>query len=233
MASSFDSTLASLGINRTGSAAPPNVQSASQLDQLTSTDFIKLLTAQMQNQDPTAPVDATQQLSQLAQFSTVSGISDVNTTLKAIQDQLTASSGKSSASDAVSYVGHNVLVPGDTAFPRTSGGLSGAIELGDDATDVRVSIQDANGQVLKTDSLGAQSKDTVNFDWDGSTDSGADAGPGPFKITVTANNNGKTVDAQSLVWAPVSSVSLPATGAPILSLPGLGQLPVTDVRQVG
>lgn len=233
MASSFDTTLASLGINRTGSAATAQAQPASKLDTLTSSDFIKLLTAQLQNQDPTSPVDATQQLSQLAQFSTVSGISDVNTTLKSIQDQLTASSSKSSTSDALSYVGHNVLVPGDTAYPRTSGGLSGAVELAGDATDVRVTIESTDGQVLRTQSLGAQSKGTVNFDWDGLTNDGTDAGAGPFKLVVTANNSGSAVDAQPLVWAPVNSVSLPATGAPILSLPGLGQVPTTDVRQIG
>ncbi|MGL4312815.1 MAG: flagellar hook assembly protein FlgD, partial [Sphingomonas sp.] len=95
MASNFDTTLASLGITRSNAA--PTVRSASNADALTSTDFIKLLTAQLQNQDPTQPVDATQQLSQLAQFSQVSGISEINTTLKAIQDQL--STKTTSASD--------------------------------------------------------------------------------------------------------------------------------------
>lgn len=231
MASSFDATLASLGINRTNSGA--QVQSATQADSLSTADFIKLLTAQLQNQDPTAPVDATQQMTQLAQFSTVSGINDVNTTLKAIQDQLASTGSKTSTSDALAYVGKNVLVPGDTAYPLTTGGLSGAIELGADATDVRVSIETQDGAVIKNQSLGAQSKGTVNFNWDGSTDNGAVAGDGPFKIVVSASNNGKTVDSQPLVWVPVSSVSVPSTGAPILSLPGIGQVDATDVREVG
>ncbi len=231
MATSFDSTLASLGINRTNAA--PKVQSASATDNLTSTDFIKLLTAQLNNQDPTAPVDATQQLTQLAQFSQVTGISEINTTLKAIQDQLSAKGSTTSPADALSYVGHNVLVPGDTAYPRTSGGLAGAIELQGDASDVNVAVESADGQVLKSIALGPQSAGTVNFDWNGLTNAGADAGSGPFKIVVTANNAGKAVAAQSLVWAPVSSVSLPATGAPVLSLPGLGHVAATDVREVG
>jgi flagellar basal-body rod modification protein FlgD len=231
MASSFDSTLASLGINRSNAA--PQVQSASKLDTLTSTDFIKLLTAQLNNQDPTNPVDATQQLSQLAQFSTVTGISEMNTTLQAIKDQLSAKSSTTSAADALSYVGHNVLVPGDTAYPRTSGGIAGAVELGGDASDVRVTIESADGQVLKTMALGAHTQGTVNFDWNGLTDAGTDAGSGPFKVIATANADGKSVTTQPLVWAPVSSVSMPATGAPVLSLPGLGQVSTTDVRQVG
>lgn len=231
MASAFDTTLANLGINRTNQG--PQVKTAAQLDTLTANDFLTLLTAQLKNQDPTAPVDSTQQLTQLAQFSQVTGISEINSTLKAIQDQLSGNASKTSTADALSYVGHNVLVPGETAYPRTTGGIAGAIELGGDATDVRVSISTQDGQVLKTQSLGAHAKGTVNFDWDGSTDSGTAAGAGPFRVTVTAQNAGKAVSAQSLVWAPVNSVSLPANGSPVLSLPGLGQVSTTDVREVG
>lgn len=229
MASTFDSTLAGLGISRTN--AGPTVQKASNADALTSSDFIKLLTAQLQNQDPTSPVDATQQLTQLAQFSQVSGISEINTTLKSIQDQLSAKT--TNASDALSYAGRNVLVPGSTAFPRTTGGLAGAVELGGDASNVRISIEGQNGAILKTISLGAQNAGTVNYDWEGLTDSGADAGTGPFKVVVNANNGTTPVTAQSLVWAPVTSVSIPATGAAVLTLPGIGKVPTTDVREVG
>ena len=227
MATSFDSTLQNLGISRTNSGA--QVKTAAQADTLTQNDFLKLLTAQLKNQDPTDPVDATQQLTQLAQFSSVAGISEINSTLKAIQDKL----GAGSTSDALSYVGHNVLAPGDTAYPRTDGGLTGAVELGGDATDVRISIQGPNGDILQTLSLGAQPKGTVNFDWDGKTAKGEDAGPGPFKITATANNGSASVATTPLVWAPVTSVSLPASGPPILTVPGIGQISTTQVRQVG
>ena len=227
MATSFDSTLSSLGIGRTTTSA--KVKTSAQADQLTQNDFLKLLTAQLKNQDPTAPVDATQQLSQLAQFSSVAGISEINTTLKAIQDKLSGGS----TSDALSYVGHNVLTPGTTAYPHTDGGLSGAVELAGDASDVKVSITGPNGAVLKTLSLGAQAKGSVTFDWDGSTNNGEPAGAGPFKVSAVANNNGASVGTTPLVWAPVSSVSIPAKGAPILTLPGIGQVPTTQVRQIG
>lgn len=225
MASNFDSTLASLGIGRTNSG--PKVTTAAKADALTQNDFLKLLTAQLKNQDPTEPVDATQQLTQLAQFSSVAGISEMNTTLKSIQEKL----GAISPNDALAYAGRTVLVEGSTAYPRTGGGLDGAVELAGDASDVRVSIQSPTGAILRTLSLGNQPQGVARFDWDGRTDSGEPAGDGPFKIFTVANNKGAPVGATPLVWAPVSSVSLPTTGSPVLTLPGIGQVPIAKVRE--
>lgn len=227
MATSFDTALQNLGIGRTTTG--PTVKTASQADQLSQNDFLKLLTAQLRNQDPTEPVDATQQLTQLAQFSTVSGITEMNTTLKSIQDKL----GATSTSDALAYVGRNVLTDGTTAYPRQSGGIAGGVELASKASDVRVSIQSPSGAVLKTLSLGAQPAGLVSFDWDGTTDNGDPAGDGPYTINVSANNGGTSVRSTPLVWAPVTAVSLPGGGAPVLTVPGIGQVAASRVRQVG
>ncbi|MEO5865752.1 MAG: flagellar hook assembly protein FlgD [Sphingomonas sp.] len=230
MASSYETTLASLGIPtttsaKTAAAAATNASPGT----LGQADFLKLMTAQLQNQDPFSPVDNTQMVAQMAQFSSLSGISQMNTTLQAISDKL----GATSTSDALAYVGHNVLTEGATAYPRTSGGIAGAVELDGAATGVKVSIQDANGQVLKTLSLGAQPQGTVNYDWDGTTDAGTAAGPGPYHVVVAAQEDGKTVASRGLVWAPVESVSMPSSGSPVLSVSGVGQIPTSAVRQIG
>ncbi|WP_298668526.1 flagellar hook capping FlgD N-terminal domain-containing protein [uncultured Sphingomonas sp.] len=226
-ASTFDSTLTSLGINRTTGAAATG-KTTGGATTLGQNDFLKLMTAQMQNQDPFAPVDNTQMVAQMAQFSSLAGISDMSTTLKAISDKL----GATTTADAVSYIGKTVLVPGGTAYGRTSGGLTGGVELSGDATNVNVTIADQNGQVLKTMKLGAHAKGTALYDWDGKTDQGADAGTGPFTVTVTAQNSGVTVPATGLVWAPVQSVSI-ASGKAMLSLPGIGDVDASTVRQIG
>ena len=226
MASSCDSTLSNLGITRATTAA--TTTTASNSTTLNQSDFLKLMTAQMQNQDPFNPVDNTQMVAQMAQFSSLAGISEMSSTMKSIAEKLNATS----ASDAMGYVGKTVLTAGDTAYGRTSGGLAGGIELAAAASNVNVTITDANGGVLKTMSLGSADKGTVNYDWDGKTATGEDAGTGPFKVIVNAQNNGTTVASQNLVWAPVQSVST-TTGAAILTLPGLGEVPVTAVRQIG
>lgn len=226
--STFDTTLAGLGIGRTGNSTPA-VSTAAASQSLGQADFLKLMTAQLQNQDPFAPVDNTQMVAQMAQFSSLSGITEMNSTLKAISDKL----GATSANDALAYVGKTVLTEGDVAFGRTDGGIAGAVELDSDATDLKVSIQDANGNVLKTLNLGASTKGTTSFDWDGKTDAGADAGAGPFKIVATASASGKAVTSRTLVWAPVTSVSNPGSGTPILNVAGVGPVDLSAIRQIG
>ena len=226
MASTFDSTLTSLGINATTTAKANAPKTSSTLG---TGDFLKLMTAQLNNQDPFSPVDNTQMVAQLAQISSTSGIADMGTTLKAIQDKL----GATTPSDALAYVGRTVLTEGSTAYGRAAGGLAGAVELDKDATKVTVSIKDANGQTLNTLSLGAQKAGTATYDWDGKTADGAEAGTGPFTVSVNAANGGDSVTARNLVWAPVAAVSLPASGTPMLTLPGIGQVAASAVRQVG
>jgi flagellar basal-body rod modification protein FlgD len=226
MASSFDSTIANLGISSTanGAAKTATTKSAS----LGQADFLKLMTAQMKNQDPFDPVDNTQMVAQMAQFSSLAGITEMGSTLKAIADKL----GATSMQDAVSYVGRTVLTAGDTAYGRSAGGIAGAVELGADASQVSVSISDANGQLLHTADLGAQKAGTISYDWDGKDLAGADAGSGPFTVQISATDGAQPVAATGLVWAPVTSVST-TSGAAVLTLPGIGEVPAAAVRQIG
>ncbi|WP_242096639.1 MULTISPECIES: flagellar hook capping FlgD N-terminal domain-containing protein [unclassified Sphingomonas] len=224
------STLSSLGIATTASAAATAGAAANKTSQtLDQSDFLTLMTAQLKNQDPFNPVDNTQMIAQMAQMSSVTGISQMNTTLTGIATKL----GATSATDAMNYVGKTVLTEGSTAYGRTAGGIAGAVELDGAATNVDVTIADAKGNVLKTVSLGAQSAGTATYDWDGTTDAGASAGTGPFKVTVAADDNGTTVTSRSLVWAPVESVSLPSSGDPTLTATGIGTVKLSAIRSVG
>lgn len=226
----MDSTLDSLGITRAGGATTGTTAAASaKKTTLGQADFLKLLTAQLKNQDPFAPMDNTQMVAQMAQFSSVAGISEMNTTLTSLSNKL---SGTTPAA-AINYVGKTVLTQGTTAYGRTSGGLAGQVELDAAASDVTVTISDASGGVVKSLSLGAQKAGTASYDWDGKTADGKSAGSGPFTISVSANNGNAAVVSRSLVWAPVQSVSLPSTGSPVLTVAGLGQVQLSAVRAVG
>lgn len=226
-ATAFDTTLKNLGIARTGNIAGPVVKTKAQADTLTAKDFLTLLTAQLKNQDPTSPSDPTQQLSQLAQFSQVTATQEMNATLTSIADRLSGGS----TSDALAYVGRSVLTAGNKAFPREDGTMQGAVELAGDTTNTRVAIEAPNGELLKVINLGAQKQGTIDWNWDGKTLNGNAAPAGPYKVTVTANNNAKLVSATGLVWAPVSSVSLPKGGTPKLFVEGLGDVAPSAIRK--
>ncbi|GAA0725961.1 flagellar hook assembly protein FlgD [Sphingomonas japonica] len=225
MATSFDTTLSNLGIGRTTESQAPVGNAKTTLGQ---DDFLALMTAQLKNQDPFEPVDNTQMVAQMAQFSSLAGITEMSSTLKSIADKLNGTT----PSDALAWVGRTVLTEGNVAFARTSGGIEGGVELDAGASNVNVTITAASGEVLKSIELGAQPAGTVNFDWDGKNMAGEDAGDGPFQVTVSARDGDKAIAARPLVWAPVTSVSI-VNGEPVLQLPGIGQVNSSAVRSVG
>lgn len=219
--STLDSTLNGLGITTT-STTPTVLPNAAAGQTLNQADFLKLLTAQMQNQDPFNPTDNSQMIAQMAQFSQLSATTDMDSTLQSIASKLTGTS----ASSAIGYVGHDVLTAGTNAYPTTSGAVNGAVQLAGAASDVTVSIADASGNVLKTIDLGAHNAGTVNYSWDGN------GGAGPYTVTAAAQNGGTGVGATNLVWAAVQSVAVPATGDPTLNVAGVGSVALGDVRQI-
>jgi len=225
---SFDSTLSTLGIAR---SSPTTATDTSKLGErsLGQADFLALMTAQLKNQDPFAPVDNTQMVAQMAQMSSVAGISEMNTTLKSLSAKL----GSATSADALAYVGKTVLTEGNTAYGRTAGGIAGAVELDGDAQHVVVSIANANGDALKSMDLGAHAKGTVDYDWNGLDADGQSAGAGPFTVNVAAYDATGNVTSRSLVWAPVESVSMPSSGTPKLTVTGLGQIDPSAVRSAG
>ncbi len=225
MATSFDTTLANLGIKRATQTVKSTSKDASEM---TSGDFIKLMTAQMKNQDPFEPMDNSQMVAQMAQFSSLSNQTEMSSTLKAIATKL----GAGTTSDALAYVGKTVLTEGNTAYPREAGGFAGAVELNGAATAINLTIANANGEVLRTVNLGAHTAGSVSFDWDGTDNSGAPVTGGPFTITANAKDGAKSVASRTLVWAPVTSVSMPAGKDPVLSVLGVGSIAPAAVRSI-
>jgi len=226
----FDQALAGLGISRYGVAGDTEVKTAAQAQTLGQKDFLALLTAQLNNQDPFDPVKNEDMVAQMATFSTNAGISEMNTTLKSLAAQMQAQV----AGQALGYVGKTVLVKGDTAYPQTGGGFAASVDLGADASAVEVTISGSDGNVLRTLSLGPQAAGQVDFDWDGKDEAGNTVDGGPFKVAARAVTADGGVAVPVLVWAPVTSVTMGSDAqAPMLNIVGLGQQPLTAVREVG
>jgi flagellar basal-body rod modification protein FlgD len=188
--------------------------------------FLKLLVAQMNNQDPLNPLDSAQMTSQLAQLNTVQGINNLATKL----DSLLGDVNTSQSLQASSLVGHAVLAPGNT-LALTDGQALGGVELGGAVDHLTVTIKDAGGNVIHTADLGAQTGGIVNFVWDGSTTSGAAAIAGSYTFSVDGKLAGTTVATNGLSAGVVSSVTPTATGASLL-VSGVGTFDMTQIKQI-
>ena len=160
--------------------------------------FLKLLVAQLNNQDPMNPMDNAQMTSQMAQISTVSGVQQVNDTLKSLATQFSAMQMLQGGS----LVGRGVLVPGSRLSPD-NGVAGAAVDLDTKADSVKIEVLSAGGQVVDTIDLGAQAAGRHAFEWDASAHPGI-AAP---SYRVTATLAGAKVTATPLARDKVVSVS--------------------------
>jgi flagellar basal-body rod modification protein FlgD len=185
-----------------------------------------LLVTQLKNQDPLNPMDNSQITSQMAQISTLSGIDKLNTTLQSMAASFTANQSL----QATGMIGHSVLVPG-TGLQLQNGAAQAGVSLPQAADSVAVSIVDGSGQVVHKVDLGAQAAGVLSFQWDGLTDSGANAAPGSYTFSVQAVQGGTKINAVALASGLVSGVTQGANGA-ALKVNGIGQVALSDVKQV-
>jgi flagellar basal-body rod modification protein FlgD len=183
-------------------------------------DFLKLMTTQLSTQDPFNPVDNTQMVAQMAQFSQLAGISDMNKSLASIASVL----APGRLSDAASWIGRSMLTQSDIATPLQDGAYAGQISLPTDADQVNVSFVDENGTLVHSETLGAQKAGDINFAWDGKDASGATVANGPLRIVVDASSAGQAVSATTATWTGIAGIQSPANGGATKLVTGLGLL---------
>ncbi len=191
-------------------------------------DFIALMTTQLKYQDPTQPQDSTQFVAQLAQFSSVSGIQQMNTSIGSLMDQLKSSQALS----ATSLVGHGVLIDA-SAMPVNAGqAVYGAVSTPKGASNLNVTVTDTSGQVVRHMSVPVQAG-MSNFAWDGNDDSGQPTAGGTYTFTASANVAGQAVAATTLLASKIDSVTIdPSTNTLQLNTDSLGTVTMADVKQV-
>lgn len=193
---------------------------------LNEQDFLQLMTAQVKAQDPLNPITNNEFFSQIAQFSTVSGINQLNSAFSTLSSQLSSSQSL----QAANLIGHDVMVPGNQA-QLTSNGMYGAVNV-PASGDVTVQIKDSGGALVGTLDLGTQSAGNVPFSWNGKDSSGKALPAGTYTISAQVGSGSGAQAANTDVLAQVLSVSMNAGGALMLNLQGLGQIPFSQVQQI-
>ncbi len=162
--------------------------------------FLKLMVAQLSNQDPLNPMDNAELTSQMAQINTVTGITQLNGTLRAMSEQFMSMQ----ALQSTSLIGKQAVVNGTTLGYADDGTARGGLLLAEGADTVRVQIMGTAGQVIDTIELGGLEAGQHWFEWDSSgVDRATVAG---FKVTATKGGDG--VSASALSSLRIDSVGL-------------------------
>jgi len=188
--------------------------------------FLKLLVTQLKNQDPMNPMENAELTSQLAQMSTVEGISKLNTTM----DGLVAQFKSNQVLQGAALIGRQVLAEGNQ-LDLGAAGAAGGVNLASSADQVKVDILNNVGQVLRSYDLGDQDAGMVRFAWDGLDASGNQLAEGVYKFTVSATAADKTVEATAYSLAQVLSVSLADDGLDV-ELSVLGNQSLDNIKQI-
>jgi flagellar basal-body rod modification protein FlgD len=189
--------------------------------------FLKLLVAQMNNQDPLNPLDNAQVTSQMAQINTVTGINGLNDTVAKLLDQFT----RLEAMQAAQLTGRNVLIEGNTLALAQDAPVGGGFTLGSPADKVTVEVRDANGALVRTMELDAKAEGIGRFEWDGRTDAGTTAPAGNYSFSVTATAGDKEVAATALAQRRVEGVRQDGNTVQLI-LAGGAAVAYTDIKQI-
>ncbi len=194
--------------------------------------FLQLLVTQLKNQNPLSPQDNGAFVAQLAQFSSLEGINTLNDSVNAISSNFSSSQ----ALQASSLVGRSIITQTDKALVDTSKSMTGSVAVTSATGNVAVKITDANGNVVRTLDLGAQSAGTSDFIWDGKNDAGEVASAGTYTFAATTKNDaGESVALTTSLPATVTSVTLSKTGGEMLLnlAGGMGSVKLSQIQTIG
>lgn len=211
-------------ISSTGSSSLDNIANSYQSSDsekakkekaLGKDSFLTMLVAQLQNQDPLNPMDGTDFSAQLAQFSQLEQLINLNDSM----DGLAKAYAEKSEGDAVAYIGKDVTGKVDT-MTVSSGTVSGGFYNLTQLADIMVTITDADGKTVKTLFQGQQTAGSHIISWDGTDNGGKAVEDGSYKYSVMANTGSGYVEVPSTVTGNVDGVTY-NNGKPYLVVQGV------------
>jgi len=211
----------------TNTAATNQATSAAAKTALDSKEFLTLMVAQMKNQDPFKPQDPSAFLAQLAQFSTVTGIQDMQGSLTTLSDALRSSQVLGGST----LVGHEVLADADSAAIGATGDIRGSVTLPEGTTNAMLVVTDANGQLIRRQQLSPQ-EGAQDFTWDGTTDLGVRAPAGSYKVSALAQVGTTAEQVSTQLISKVGSVTIDPTNYQLTLNTQMGPIALAKVRRV-
>ncbi|HAU4883994.1 TPA: flagellar hook assembly protein FlgD [Aeromonas hydrophila] len=199
--------------------------------ELDQESFLKLLTMQLSYQDPFKPVDNAQMLSQMTSMSTSQGISSLSNQIGSLNSLMTSSQ----ALQASALVGQNVLLQSNVGYLEKDGTVPGVVAVGveNKYSNVKITVEDEKGQVIKEFSLEGDQKGNVEIVWDGKDKNGNPAKSGKYVLKASGTADGKSESIPTFAYGKVDSVILGNGSSPTqLNLKGLGTTTLNSILQI-
>ncbi len=203
-------------------------QEAEASNELGQDAFLQLMIAQLENQDPLNPQENGEFISQLAEFSTVEGITNINDSIGLMVDEFRSSR----TLDAANLVGKSVEIDGSNAVFSPGDVVSGSFALGASSPSVTLTVRDSFNQTIYQEDLGTLPAGEQQFAWNGSTLSGDIAEQGTYRVSVTALVDGESAELPVRTADAVQSVFLDPSGSVVLNLASGRSVPVDEVRRL-
>lgn len=192
------------------------------------TDFMKLMIAQLKNQNPLDPKDGAEFLSQLAQFTQVEGITKLNDQFTGLSSRLRSSQ----ALQATALVGRKVRVESDKAMYTSGATISGSADLPMSSTNINMTVTDRTGKLVTQMNLPTSKAGPIPISWNGKDLNGNSVPEGEYTIAVKAEQSGKMEALKTELDSNVNSVTIGTDGAMTLNIAAVGAVPIEKVTQI-
>jgi flagellar basal-body rod modification protein FlgD len=202
--------------------------STTKSDTLDQNTFLKLMIAQLKNQDPMKPQDPSEFMSQLAQFSQVTSTQNMEKSIQSLTDSMRSTQVLNGAS----LVGHDVLAPASTDTIAAGGTVTGAVDAPKGVTAVKIIVKDSAGATVRSFDLNKPVEGLNNFTWDGKTNAGTEAAAGTYSFEVQASAGGENGSLDPLLLSRVGSVTIDPTSGSLTLNTSAGAVALADVRSV-
>jgi flagellar basal-body rod modification protein FlgD len=217
--------LTGTGIRTAHELAPGSATGSN--EELGKTQFLELMIAQMTHQDPLEPAKNEDFIAQLAQFSTVEGIENLNKSF----DGMAMSMQAAMATQAAALVGRNVVAPTSSAILGSEGGIAGSIEVPQAASDITVEISNDAGELVRRFNLGAEPAGRLHFGWDGTGASGQALPEGFYQVKAYGDFDGENAELTVNMPDRVVSISLGPNGV-TANLAGGSSVPASQIKEI-
>jgi len=170
-------------------------------------DFLALMVAQLENQDPTKPMDNNEFLSQMAQFSMVNGIEDLNGSFSSVSESVLGSQGL----QAATLLDRQAIVETDSADFDGVAPVQGLIDQPEPMSQLALQIRDIQGSLVRSISIDPSSAKEVSFEWDGRDENGKAVEAGNYYFAAAGAANGQLRNLPVAMANRIESVSLDQT----------------------